>query len=173
MAKYMTYANAEILFEKIGQKFSALGSVYKPKGSVEFADLPATPVNKMLGWVYNITDSFTTTNKFVGGSGKTYPGGTNVVVVSTAGTVYTKLTAEELAEIDNPSESHLYVQVGSSSVYIPTTDTTVTSGQDYYSEMTVAAPPGQDCAYDVLMGTISEPDGLDSTQINTLLGYLD
>lgn len=64
-----------------------LGSTYKPKGSVAFANLPsATKANE--GNVYNITDSFTTTADFVEGAGNTYPAGTNVVIINTSGSTY-------------------------------------------------------------------------------------
>lgn len=59
-----------------------ISSVYKPAGSVAFASLPTLAAG-VLGNVYNVTDAFTTTNDFVEGSGKSYPAGTNVVVVNT------------------------------------------------------------------------------------------
>lgn len=57
-----------------------VSSVYKPAGSVAFANLP-TLSSSVLGNVYNVTDAFTTTSNFVEGAGKSYPAGTNVVVV--------------------------------------------------------------------------------------------
>ena len=62
-----------------------ISSVYKPAGSVAFASLPALSDN-VLGNVYNVTDAFTTTADFVEGAGKSYPAGTNVVVVNTGTT---------------------------------------------------------------------------------------
>lgn len=64
-----------------------IGSTYKPKGSVAFANLPALSSSNE-GFVYNITDSFTTTADFVEGAGKKYPAGTNVVIINTSGTTY-------------------------------------------------------------------------------------
>lgn len=56
-------------------------SVLKPGGSYAFASLPtATAAN--LGFVYNLTDAFTTTSAFVEGAGSTYPAGSNVAVVA-------------------------------------------------------------------------------------------
>lgn len=52
-----------------------------PKGSSAFASLP-TPSASNLGWLYNVTDSFTTTASFLEGAGKNYPAGTNVYVVN-------------------------------------------------------------------------------------------
>ena len=63
-----------------------ISSVYKPAGSVAFASLPTLSSN-VLGNVYNVTDAFTTTADFVEGAGKSYPAGTNVVVIEpTSGT---------------------------------------------------------------------------------------
>ena len=48
-----------------------------------FASLP-TPGADNLGNVYNVTDEFTTDDRFVEGTGQEYPAGTNVVVVETS-----------------------------------------------------------------------------------------
>lgn len=66
---------------------SAISSVYKPAGSVAFASLPALS-SSIEGYVYNVTDSFTTTSDFVEGAGKTYPAGTNVVCIDVGSSVY-------------------------------------------------------------------------------------
>jgi hypothetical protein len=58
-----------------------------PKGSVAFASLP-TPAAANLGWLYNVTDSFTTTAAFVEGAGEKYPAGTNIYVVDTGSSTY-------------------------------------------------------------------------------------
>ena len=64
-----------------------ISSVYKPAGSVAFADLPgASEAN--LGFVYNVTNTFTTTADFVDGAGKKHPAGSNVVIVSTGEGTY-------------------------------------------------------------------------------------
>lgn len=64
-----------------------ISSTYKPAGSSTFANLP-TPSASVLGNVYNVTDAFTTTDKFVEGAGNKYSAGTNVVVVNTTGSTY-------------------------------------------------------------------------------------
>lgn len=54
-----------------------------PKGSIAFASLP-TPSSSNLGWMWNMTDSFTIDNRFVeyeSGKTKTFPAGSNVYVV--------------------------------------------------------------------------------------------
>lgn len=67
---------------------SQVSSVYKAKGSVaDLSSLP-TPDKAHEGFVYNIENGFTTTDLFVEGAGKTYPAGTNVVIVNTTGAEY-------------------------------------------------------------------------------------
>lgn len=58
----------------------AVSSVYKPAGSVAYAELPELS-ETVLGNVYNVTDKFTTDARFVEGADKKHPAGTNVVVV--------------------------------------------------------------------------------------------
>lgn len=64
-----------------------LSTTYKAKGSVAFADRP-TPGSSYEGFVYNVTDAFTTDNTFVEGAGNNYPAGTNIVCINTTGTTY-------------------------------------------------------------------------------------
>ena len=59
---------------------AANARVYKPQGAVAFADLPV-PAPANLGFVYNVTDAFTTSDAFLEGAGRKYPGGTNVAAV--------------------------------------------------------------------------------------------
>ncbi len=58
----------------------AVSSVYKPGGATAFSSLPELSAAN-LGKVVNVTDGFTTTADFVEDAGKTYPAGTNVVIV--------------------------------------------------------------------------------------------
>lgn len=55
----------------------AISGIYVVKGSVAFASLPTENVKE--GYVYNVTDAFTTTENFLEGAGVSYPAGTNVV----------------------------------------------------------------------------------------------
>lgn len=90
---------------------SAITGVYTPKGSIAFASLPTAAAGNK-GWVYNISDAFTTTAAFVEGAGHSYGAGTNVVCVDAgsgsykwdvlAGTVdLTELTADEVQTLWN------------------------------------------------------------------------
>lgn len=85
---------------------SALTGVYTPRGSISFANLPQ-PQEGNKGYVYNVTNDFTTTSAFLEGAGHAYGAGTNVVCVDVgsgsykwdvlAGTIdLTELTADEV-----------------------------------------------------------------------------
>lgn len=65
-----------------------LADVYKPQGSVTFANLPATPNESNYGYVWNITNDFTTDSRFIEGAGKSYSAGTNVGVIEQDGAYY-------------------------------------------------------------------------------------
>ena len=57
---------------------------YKDHGSLEFKDVPS-PSADIIGWVFNITDSFVTDSRFVEGSGIQFGAGTNIVVINDNG----------------------------------------------------------------------------------------
>lgn len=82
MANFVSYSDMTALMTVIGNKFSALNGAYVIKGNSTFANLPSTPTAAQEGFVYNVTDDFTTDSRFVEGSGKSYPAGTNVVIVN-------------------------------------------------------------------------------------------
>ena len=69
------YQTAAQVDEKVD---AAVSSVYKPKGSRPFDQLPALE-DTAEGDVWNVSDAFTTTEDFVEGKGHAYPEGTNVV----------------------------------------------------------------------------------------------
>lgn len=82
-AKTETYSQTEV-DNKVA---AALTSAIVPKGSVAFAALP-TPAKANLGFMYNVTDAFTTTDSFVEGAGKVYAAGANVYVVDAGSGAY-------------------------------------------------------------------------------------
>lgn len=59
---------------------SQIGRVYKPCGTLTFAELPSATA-ELLGNVYNVSDDFTTDDRFVDGAGKFITAGSNVAVV--------------------------------------------------------------------------------------------
>ena len=64
-----------------------ISTAYKVKGSSAFASLPTASAAEE-GNVYNITDTFTTTDAFVEGAGKKYLAGTNVVCIEASEGVF-------------------------------------------------------------------------------------
>lgn len=66
-----------------------IGSVYKPVGSVNFANLPKIPSKTELGNVYNVNDAFEADARFVTAEvGEHFPAGTNVAVIVEDDTYY-------------------------------------------------------------------------------------
>lgn len=65
-----------------------LADVYKTQGSIAFSALPATPSADTYGYVWNITNDFTTDSRFIEGAGVTCNAGTNVGVIEQNGTYY-------------------------------------------------------------------------------------
>ena len=82
--KAVNVAGLKAVYDNITDKIKSIntdiGSVYKPCGTVKFADLPE-PSEETLGYVYNIEDNFSTNDKFVEGKGKDVSAGANVTVV--------------------------------------------------------------------------------------------
>lgn len=64
-----------------------MGSVYTPKGTIAFADLPPLTVANV-GSVYNISNAFVTTADFVEGAGVSHSAGSNVAIVEVSEGVY-------------------------------------------------------------------------------------
>lgn len=80
MSNFVNYTNAEALMTAIAQKFASVEGAYVFKGSVTFANLPETLNASKVGYVYNLSEEFTTDARFVEGAGKKYPAGTNVSI---------------------------------------------------------------------------------------------
>lgn len=120
-----------------------VSSVYKAKGSIPtIADLP-TPSKETEGFVYNIESEFTTNSNFVEGVGKTYPAGTNVVIVNTTGTEYkydvlagmvdlsdyaTKKYVDDTVGNITTTEAEEHAQIDSTEIITAQTGTWVTDG---------------------------------------------
>lgn len=75
--KTETYSKTEV-DNKVS---AALTSAIVPKGTVAYANLP-TPAKANLGYMYNVSDAFTTDARFVDGANKKYAAGANVYVVA-------------------------------------------------------------------------------------------
>lgn len=141
MANYVTYAQIKTLMQEIGYKFKRLGSAYTPKGNITFANLP-TPSANTAGFVYNVTDAFTTTQNFVEGAGNAYSAGTNVAIVDVTPVNYTAVVTP--AAGTNPKTEGWFEKDGD--IYFLTADTSVENGKTYYTS-TVGNPTYK---YDVI-----------------------
>ena len=150
MANFVTYENATEILEKVSEKFNRLGGAFVPKGSKTFSAIPATVTAGIIGYVYNISEDFTTDARFVEGAGKKYPAGTNVVAVDNGTVTYTEVTPEGT---ENPQEEGWYEESGGE--YILTTDTSITSSKTYYEQNVT-----HDYKYDVL-GNFIDTDAID------------
>lgn len=106
-----------------------IGSVYKPGGSKAAAFFENAPTAAQLGYVYNVTEAFTTNANFLEGAGLSYSAGEDVGVVLGDPTY----TAVASPSTENPSEEGWYVEA--SGVYTLSTDTTVVSGTTYYTKV--------------------------------------
>lgn len=82
MANYMDYSNAQQFAQAIRTAMNAYNGAWKARGSVTFANLPSTLTLAMDGYVYNVSDEFTTDSRFVEGAGIVCAAGTNVAVVN-------------------------------------------------------------------------------------------
>ena len=69
--------NAKYYYEQSKSISEGLSGVLQPMGTVAFANLP-TLANAASGWMYNISDQFTTTADFKEGAGNVIPAGANI-----------------------------------------------------------------------------------------------
>jgi hypothetical protein len=68
--------NAKYYKERCEQIAASLEGGFIPMGTVLFANLPVSDIGE--GWMYNVSDSFTSDSRFEDGGGIEYPAGTNV-----------------------------------------------------------------------------------------------
>ena len=144
---FVSYGNATDLMASISAKFKTLNGAYKVRGNSTFANLPSVMTENMNGYVYNVTDDFTTDSRFVEGAGKKYPAGTNVVIVDNS-----TFAAVTPVGSENPSTEGWYELVGGQ--YVLSTDTTVDAQKTYYSKTVLMQ-------YDV-NGSFVDVDGLEA-----------
>ena len=126
MANFVSNDNMTELMNGIATKFNSLGGAWKFRGSITFANLPSTITPAMAGYLYNITDNFTTDARFVEGAGKKYSAGTNVAVADL--TTYSEVTP---VGSEDPSSEGWYELVNGK--YVLSADTEVDSEKTYYS----------------------------------------
>lgn len=73
--------NAKYYFEQVKDVSEAIKGGLQPRGTVAFADLPAI-ADVSTGWMFNISDEFTTTDDFKEGAGNVIPAGANIYKTS-------------------------------------------------------------------------------------------
>ena len=73
--------NAKYYFEQVKDVSEAIKGGLQPRGTVAFADLPAL-ADVSTGWMFNISDEFTTTADFKEGAGNVIPAGANIYKTS-------------------------------------------------------------------------------------------
>lgn len=120
--QYMSYDNAVAIVNKIASRLNALTGAFIIKGSV--TSVP-TLSEQQPGYLYNITQEFTTTSDFVEGVGVKYPAGTDIYVADLS----TYATATPVGS-ENPTTESWYELVNNK--YVLSADTEVASGKTYY-----------------------------------------
>lgn len=128
---------------------AADNTIFQYAGSTAFASLPA-PAAARVGYVYNVTDAFTTTSDFIEGAGHSYPAGTDVAIINNGDDqtpsykydVYTGnlegyQTLMQLETLPNPSQD----EEGNIYQYVGTTTSSYTNGY-YYQCVEDESDPG-------------------------------
>lgn len=128
MSNFVSYSNSQTLMIAIAQKLNAINGAYVFRGTSAFASIPATPTSAMIGYVWDISDDFTTDARFIEGAGKNYPAHTNVAVADLS-----TFSAATPAGSEDPSNEGWY-EVNAAGKYVPTTDTVVDPNKTYYEK---------------------------------------
>lgn len=160
---------------------SKIGSVYKPAGSVAFANLPETPSAANLGNVYNVTDAFEADARFVTGEqGDSYPAGSNVAVVQIEEAYYFDVLAGtvDLSAYSTTSQMNTAIStavdgaktelIGTGSASSTTIKGAVAEANTYADGLNTA----MDSRVDALETAIGEGGSVE-TQITDAIGALD
>lgn len=123
--------NAKYYYQQAKDVSEGLKGGLQPHGTCAFADLPALPdVNA--GWMFNISDEFTTTDDFKEGSGNVIPAGANIYKTSDgkwdvlAGTPVTGVKGAKEAAYRRGNVSLSAADVGAVAEDGDASDTTVT-----------------------------------------------
>lgn len=149
--------------EQITAKIS---SAYKAAGSSAFDSLP-TPAAGIEGNVYNVTDSFTADDKFVEGEvGKSYPAGTNVVVIK-VGSVYKYDVLAGVTDLSNYATKTELIGTGAG-VTSTTIKGAVTEAKTYADGLNTA----MDTRVDALEAAVGSGGSVDS-KITAAIQKLD
>lgn len=186
MANFVSYANAESLMTEIGTRIKALNGAYVIRGNSTFANLPSTLTDAMTGYVYNVTDEFTTTALFVEGAGKKYSAGTNVVIVNVGDSTTPDMKFDVISSFIDVDAIDERIEKVSDMVSVNDFDDTVgyaigdiVKHDDTLYKFTSAHTAGDWDSTEVTSVTVTdliaaaEPDSLTSGQITALVALLD
>ena len=189
MTNFVDYSNATALVTRIGQKLSALNGAYVFKGSSTLANLPslATATAAMVGYVYNMSEDFTTTADFVEGAGKKYSAGTNVAIANVGTTQVPSYKFDVISafvnvdaingRIDDVREMISADAFAASNAYAIGDIITYGDGLYKFKTAHTADDPWSSTEVDevdvITLIEAAEPDSLTTEQVNTLLALLD
>lgn len=147
-------------------------TVYTPQGSSTFANLPQLSSDSVkIGYVYDVTDAFTTTSDFKEGAGIEVPAGTNIVVADVGGTKkwdllgfnldltpYQKKNMSSSVTVDRTEETTVEGAIGAlAGATVKNADSLPAAGRDYLGKVYFYTGPDTDsltcgsayrCAYD-------------------------
>jgi len=186
MGNFVSYENATSLMTEVGNKFKALSGAYIPRGSSTFANLPSTLTKTMAGYVYNMTEDFTTTALFVEGTGKKYKAGANVVIVNVGSDAVPDMKFDVLGGFIDLDDIYEKIEQVSDMVTTDEFDNTQTYAvgdvvkyENTLYEFKAAHAAGDWNSTEVYSVTVkelideAEPESLTTAQVNALLALLD
>lgn len=186
MANFVSFSDAQTLFADIGTKLRTLSGAYVIRGNSTFANLPSVLTKAMSGYVYNITDDFTTDARFVEGAGKKYTAGTNVVIIDNGTSGNTDMKFDVIGSFVDVDEINARIDAVSDSITTNEFDVTetydigdVVKYNDSLYKFKAAHAAGEwnpaeaDRVTVLEMIESAEPDSFTSEQITALLALLD
>jgi hypothetical protein len=185
MANFVSYANATELMTEIGNKFDSLGDALEFRGSITFANIPATLTAAMTGYVYNISDDFTTDSRFIEGIGKSFSAGTDIAVVNTGDSTTPVMKLNVMSafvntqaiydEIENVADN-LADEFDATSAYVIGDAVVYENALYKFKAAHTANDPWDATEVDAItmesLISAAEPDSLTTEQINALLTLL-
>lgn len=74
--------------DRAQQISDSIGATFKPKGTIKFEELPAQPSAEYEGFLWDISNSFMTDDRFIVGAGQYVPAGSDVSCIETTDGVY-------------------------------------------------------------------------------------
>lgn len=184
---FVDYSNATSIVTKIGQKLDALNGAYVFRGSSTLANLPSVITSPMIGYVYNMSEDFTTTSDFVEGAGKKYSAGTNVAICDVGTELEPSYKFDVIgnfvdvdginARIDNVREMISDDAFNAENAYAIGDIVTKDDGLYKFKAAHTAGDPWSASEVDevdvISLIASAEPDSLTTAQVNALLALLD